>query len=159
MTVSASAAPAPFLDALRAHSTLNLAYVDDAGRPQACAVFYAVSDAGTLLFLTSPSTAHGTFLARSSPAAHVAFTVQADHQTWTTINGVQGRGTARRVPDAAEPAARAAYLGAFPYVAEDARLAGAVGSAALWEVVPGWLRLIDNAQGFGHKEEWRVAGR
>ncbi|NGO81767.1 pyridoxamine 5'-phosphate oxidase [Streptomyces sp. YC504] len=145
--------------ALAAHSTLNLAYVDDAGDPQACAVFYALSDAGTLLFLSSPSTTHGAALAERSPAARVAFTVQADQQTWTTISGVQGRGACRRVAEGGLEGARAAYLRAFPYVAEDPRLARAVGSAALWEVVPDWLRVIDNAKGFGHKEEWEAPGR
>ncbi|MER7171546.1 pyridoxamine 5'-phosphate oxidase [Streptomyces mesophilus] len=151
--------PAPYLQALAGHSTLNLAYVDDRGGPQACAVFYALSDAGTLLFLSSPSTAHGAALVGQSPAARVAFTVQADRQTWTTIRGVQGRGACRRVGEGGLEAARAAYLRAFPYVAEDPRLAKAVGSAALWEVVPDWLRVIDNAKGFGHKEEWEAAGR
>ncbi|WP_199552240.1 pyridoxamine 5'-phosphate oxidase [Streptomyces sp. N35] len=154
-----SCPPAPYLQALAGHSTLNLAYVDDTGGPQVCAVFYALSDAGTLLFLSSPSTAHGTALSAQSPTAHVAFTAQADQQTWTTISGVQGRGACRRVAEGGLEAARAAYLRAFPYVAEDPRLARAVGSAALWEIVPDWLRVIDNAKGFGHKEEWQTPVR
>ncbi|WP_415950143.1 pyridoxamine 5'-phosphate oxidase [Streptomyces sp. KLOTTS4A1] len=147
--------PSAFLEALAEHSTLNLAYIDGDGQPQACAVFYALSDTGSLLFLSSPSTVHGAVLADRSPTAAVAFTAQADRQTWTTIRGVQGRGIGRRVPEEAEAAARGAYLRAFPYVAEDPRLAAAVGSATLWELVPVWLRVIDNGQGFGHKEEWR----
>ncbi len=142
------------LHALADHTTLTLAYVDDAGLPQACAVFYAVTDSGSLLFLTSPSTDHGAALSAQRPGARVAFTAQADQQTWTTITGVQGRGTCRRVPEADLDGARDAYFRAFPYVAEDPRLAKAVGSAAMWEIRPTWLRVIDNSKGFGHKEEW-----
>ena len=31
----------------------------------------------------------------------------------------------------------------------------AVAKVALWEIKPDWMRLIDNRQVFGHKEEWR----
>ncbi|MFI6940349.1 pyridoxamine 5'-phosphate oxidase [Streptomyces sp. NPDC050418] len=147
------ALPGPIVQALSAHTTLSLAYVDD-GTPQACAVFYAPSPSGTLLFLSSPSTVHGAALAAQQPAARVAFTVQRDQQEWTTISGVQGRGFVRRVSEQGEAAAREVYLRAFPYVAEDPRLVKAVDSAAWWELVPGWLRVIDNSRGFGHKEEW-----
>ncbi|MBC9719043.1 pyridoxamine 5'-phosphate oxidase [Streptomyces sp. TRM66268-LWL] len=152
--------PENLVQALAEYSTLTLAYVDSQAQPQACAVFFAVAESGALVFLTAVSTGHGAALEAQQPDAHVAFTAQADQQTWTSITGVQGRGVCRRVGEEGLADARAAYLRAFPYVAEDPRLAKAVASAAMWEITPQWLRVIDNAKGFGHKEEWAapVAG-
>ncbi|WP_042371282.1 pyridoxamine 5'-phosphate oxidase family protein [Streptacidiphilus neutrinimicus] len=144
------------LTALRAHTTLTLAYTDADG-PQACAVLYAVTGEGSLVFVTSPTTRHGRGLAADPRAA---FTVQADGQRWTELTGVQGRGLVRRLPDQSrEPsperaAAWAAYTQSFPFVTADERLGAALAATALWELRPSWLRLIDNARGFGAKTEW-----
>jgi uncharacterized protein YhbP (UPF0306 family) len=140
--------------ALAAHTTLNLAYVDDAGDPQSCAVFYAPTDEGTLVFLTSRSTRHGSTFAFRRPKTKVAFTAQADDQSWTTITGLQGRGVCRPAEGETLANARASYAARFPFVAGEGPLAAALSTADYWEVEPDWLRVIDNAQGFGHKEEW-----
>jgi uncharacterized protein YhbP (UPF0306 family) len=138
--------------ALRAHSTLTLAYADADG-PQACAVLYAVTDSGGLVFVSSPTTRHGRALARDP---RVAFTAQADGQPWTTLTGVQGRGRAVPLPEGSpeRAAAWAAYAERFPFVTHDARLGAALAATALWELRPAWLRLVDNARGFGTKLEW-----
>ena len=140
------------LTALRAHTTLTLAYTDADG-PQACAVLYATTAAGSLVFVTAPTTRHGRALAADPRAA---FTAQADGQQWTELTGVQGRGLVRRLPDAGpeRAAAWAAYAERFPFVTHDERLGAALAATALWELRPGWLRLIDNARGFGLKTEW-----
>lgn len=142
------------LTALHAHTTLTLAYADADG-PQACAVLYAPVGDGALVFVTAPTTRHARGLT-SDPRA--AFTVQADGQRWTELTGVQGRGVVRRLPDRGpeRAAAWAAYTQRFPFVAADERLAAALASTALWELRPSWLRLIDNARGFGTKTEWRA---
>ncbi|WP_037605806.1 pyridoxamine 5'-phosphate oxidase [Streptacidiphilus rugosus] len=161
--------------ALRAHTTLTLAYVDAEG-PQACAVLYAVTRTGSLVFVTSPGTRHGRALAAgrgpgpgaaprvgpgsgpdsASAAARVAFTVQADGQEWTELTGVQGRGEVIGLADGSpeRAAAWAAYTERFPFVTEDDRLGAALAATALWELRPDWLRLVDNRLGFGSKEEW-----
>jgi uncharacterized protein YhbP (UPF0306 family) len=140
------------LTALRAHTTLTLAYADADG-PQACAVLYAVTSAGSLVFVTSPTTRHGRGLAADPRAA---FTAQADGQRWTGLTGVQGRGLVRRLPDEGSERAAAwpAYTERFPFVTADERLGAALAATALWELRPGWLRLIDNARGLGAKTEW-----
>jgi uncharacterized protein YhbP (UPF0306 family) len=144
------------LTALRAHTTLTLAYADADG-PQACAVLYAVTDEGAPVFVTAPTTRHGRALAEDPRAA---FTAQADGQQWTGMTGVQGRGLVRRLPEGSpeRDAAWAAYTERFPFVAHDERLGSALAATALWELRPSWLRLIDNTRGFGFKTEWS-AGR
>ncbi|MFK0266651.1 pyridoxamine 5'-phosphate oxidase [Streptomyces angustmyceticus] len=149
--------------ALAAHTTMTLAYVDEEG-PQACAVLYAtdaqggrVAGAGpALYFVTSATTRHGRALAE--PGARVAFTAQRDGQEWTGLTGLQGRGGCRTLTGAEREAGWRVYLERFPFVATSDRLRDALERTALWELRPDWLRLIDNGQGFGHKEEWS-AGR
>ncbi|MEZ0069083.1 uncharacterized protein YhbP (UPF0306 family) [Streptacidiphilus sp. MAP12-20] len=146
--------------ALRAHTTLTLAYTDAEG-PQACAVLYAVTAESSLVFVTSPTTRHGRALSAGpataeTPETPVAFTVQADGQEWTTLTGVQGRGRVRRLAEGSveRAAGWAAYTERFPFVTQDARLGAALAATALWELRPDWLRLIDNGLEFGWKEEW-----
>ncbi|UNO43929.1 pyridoxamine 5'-phosphate oxidase [Streptomyces sp. MST-110588] len=146
--------------ALAAHTTLTLAYTDEDG-PQACAVLYAPVDGPVpaLVFVTADSTRHGRALAACGPAgARVACTAQKDGQEWTELTGVQGRGVCRRLEGARRAAGWQAYTGRFPFVTADARLGAALERTALWELRLDWLRLIDNGQGFGHKEEWHQRG-
>lgn len=140
-------------DALAACTVLNLAYADEDG-PQACAVFFATAPDGSLVFVSSRSTRHGRALASDPGGVRVAFTVQEDDQDWRTLRGVQGRGICHRLTGTDLDAARTAYAARFPFVADDGRLAGALAASDHWRVRPTWLRLIDNAQGFGHKTEW-----
>ncbi|HEX4246276.1 MAG TPA: pyridoxamine 5'-phosphate oxidase family protein [Pseudonocardia sp.] len=137
--------------ALADYTTVNLAYVDDQGEPQACAVFFALTPDGSLVFVSARSTRHGRALAADD---RVAFTAQAEGQQWTTITGVQGRGICTPLAGAARATAFTTYTERFPFVAADQRLREALARADLWQLRPTWLRLIDNSQGFGHKQEW-----
>lgn len=158
-----SACPETIRRALAAHTTMTLAYTDEDG-PQACAVLYAaaavdggaadgVSRAGPVLyFVTATGTRHGRALAGSGGRA--AFTAQQDGQEWSGLTGLQGRGRCRVLAGAERAAGWQVYLARFPFVAGSERLRGALERTSLWELRPDWLRLIDNGQGFGHKEEW-----
>ncbi|MFB6440699.1 pyridoxamine 5'-phosphate oxidase [Streptomyces sp. NPDC056411] len=169
------ACPEPIRRALAAHTTMTLAYGDEDG-PQACAVLYATGGgpagggdrmAGSggapggsgpdpvLYFVTATTTRHGRALAE--PGARVAFTVQRDGQEWSELTGLQGRGRCRTLSGAERAAGWRAYTGRFPFVGQSDRLRDALERTTLWELRPDWLRLIDNGQGFGHKEEWRRA--
>ncbi|MEY9874313.1 uncharacterized protein YhbP (UPF0306 family) [Streptacidiphilus sp. MAP12-33] len=143
---------AGILAALRAHTTLTLAYTDADGS-QACAVLYAVTGGGSLVFVTAATTRHGRALAGDPRAA---FTAQADGQRWTELTGVQGRGLVHRLPQGGEARQTAwtAYTERFPFVTQDDRLGAALAATDLWELRPSWLRLVDNARGFGTKIEW-----
>lgn len=83
--------PPDILRELTERNTLTLAYVDDDG-PQACAVFYATTETGTLIFAGSRHTRHGRALAARARVP-VAFTAQRDGLAWTDIRGVQGTGS------------------------------------------------------------------
>lgn len=159
-----SPCPEAIRRALAAHTTMTLAYTDEDG-PQACAVLYATgaesgAEAGSgaaasgpvLYFVTAATTRHGRALA--VPGARAAFTAQRDGQEWTGLTGLQGRGDCRILTGADRAAAWRVYLARFPFVAGSERLRGALERTSLWELRPDWLRLIDNGQGFGHKEEW-----
>lgn len=154
-----SACPEAIRRALAAHTTMTLAYTDEDG-PQACAVLYAADAAGggaagagpVLYFVTATTTRHGRALAASG--ARAAFTAQRDGQEWSGLTGLQGRGRCRVLAGAERAAGWQVYLARFPFVAGSERLRGALERTSLWELRPDWLRLIDNGQGFGHKEEW-----
>ncbi|MEV0266721.1 pyridoxamine 5'-phosphate oxidase family protein [Streptomyces sp. NPDC050617] len=147
----------PILRALDGHTTMTLAYIDEDG-PQACAVLYARggdAEAPVLYFVTSTSTRHGRAL--DAPGARAAFTAQRDGQEWTELTGVQGRGGCRRLAGAERADAWRTYTERFPFTVASERLRTAMEATALWELRPDWLRLIDNAQGFGHKREWSAS--
>ncbi|MEW9520715.1 hypothetical protein [Streptomyces tubercidicus] len=105
-----------------------------------------------LYFVTATTTRHGRALAE--PGARVAFTVQRDGQEWSGLTGIQGRGRCRPLTGEERAAGWRVYVERFPFVASSDRLRAALERTTLWELRPDWLRLIDNGQGFGHKEEW-----
>jgi uncharacterized protein YhbP (UPF0306 family) len=143
---------------LQNHNTLSLA---TAGRtePWAASVFYASDDALHLYFVTDPTTHHGQDLTRNS---RVAGTINADCADWTQIRGLQLSGHAAQVSAEDRPAALAIYLDKFPAVArmmddpasDQERLIGErLAATPLYQLRPSWVRLIDNAQRFGFKQE------
>jgi uncharacterized protein YhbP (UPF0306 family) len=144
---------------LAQHNTMTLATVDHAGAPQAAAVFYAADDAFDLFFLSSPHSRHSRALARDP---RVAASIQADNQAWQTIQGLQIEGAARLVDGAAQTAhAMRIYASRFEFLrglldgvdGGPAALRGPLASSRFYVLRPAWIRLIDNTQGFGSKEE------
>ncbi|NOZ71473.1 MAG: pyridoxamine 5'-phosphate oxidase [Chloroflexi bacterium] len=138
---------------LEEHNTLSLATVDSEGVPFACSLFYTFGPDLTLYFLSDPKTAHAQHL---KDGAAVAATIAHDNQEWQTLQGLQLRGVALPCsePDE-EEIARDLYNKRFPFIAKAEVLAGPLGRARYYKIVPTWIRLIDNRRGFGHKEEWR----
>lgn len=145
---------------LAAHNTMTLATVGPDGAPQAAAVFYAADADLNLYFLSSPASRHSQNLAREP---RVAATVQADGQAWQSIQGLQIEGTAHPVEAGRELAhAARVYAARFDFLRGllegadgPAALRGPLASTRFYVLRPAWIRLIDNTQGFGHKEEWR----
>jgi uncharacterized protein YhbP (UPF0306 family) len=152
------------LDLLRRHDTMTLATTGPDGEPQAAAVFYAADDQLNLYFLSDPSSRHGRNLKRDS---RVAATVQADGQPWREIRGLQIEGTARETEGARETARAAGVYGlrfqffrgildnrnAFHEASGSSILRDALASSRFYVLRPDWIRLIDNREGLGHKEE------
>lgn len=133
---------------LAAHSTLTLATLGPDGQPMAASLFYAADEAGVVYWVSAASTRHSRNLAEHPRAA---VTVHAATWQWTEIAGVQLEGTVGVVPAGAPwQAAWALYAAKFPFAAGfEAELA----RSNFYALTPRWARLIDNAQGFGHKDE------
>ncbi len=119
----------------------------------AAAVFY-VNDGCNLLFLSSPSSRHCANLAHS---AQVAVTIQADYADWPGIKGVQMEGSVLELGGDAEQRARRLYGEKFPVVGKLAQapavIVQALAKVRWYRVEPRRLFFIDNALGFGHREE------
>jgi uncharacterized protein len=142
---------APLRLFLENHNALTLAYTDASG-VGACAVWYALQDLNTLVFLSAISTRHGAALRDGGP---VAFTIHKDDQDWRAITGVQGTGHCAPLTSEAAGAAWRAYVTRFPFVsAQFPALETALARTAVFSLRVNWIRLIDNSIKFGHKTEW-----
>ena len=135
------------LDYLRTHHVLTLA-VNDADGPWAAALFYA-SDGFRCCFLSDPRTRHARAVAMNP---RVAATIQDQPEDWTAIRGIQLEGTVRRLTGLARGAALARYVARFHRIAADPRLATAFRRAAMYELTPTRLFLVDNRR-FGQRIE------
>lgn len=144
------------------HNTMTVATVGPWGEPQAAAVFYAADEQLNLFYLSSPTSRHSQNLMHH---ARVAATVHADGQAWQEIRGLQIEGTVQQVEGplmlaqaARTYAARYDFLRGLLGDAADgpAALRGPVAGSRFYVLKPAWMRLIDNSQGFGHKEEWTL---
>jgi len=133
---------------LESVSTLSLATSDAAGAPHAANLNFAVDGRLRPLFVSRPGSAHARNLAADP---RVAATLYAPFATLEQIAGLQIRGTCVRLPPEAFDACWEIFLGRFPYAAALETLARA--EQRFFRIEPEWVRLIDNSQGFGFKQE------
>jgi len=143
------------VDYLKSHNTMTLATcAGDA--PWAATVFFA-SDDLRLYFFSAPESRHCQNLAANG---RVAVTVQEDYQDWRKIKGIQLEGRAELVDGVvAKGKAMAIYAFKYPEVIKlfTDPTSGVFHKAFLkvkfYCVVPEKLFFIDNAQGFGRRQE------
>ncbi|MBI5069621.1 MAG: pyridoxamine 5'-phosphate oxidase family protein [Deltaproteobacteria bacterium] len=136
---------------LEAHHVLTLATAGDDG-PWAAAVFYA-SRGFDLWFLSSPRSRHAQHLAVRPRAAGA---VQDDTGDWRAVRGIQLEGPVKLLRGAEEAEARALYGARFPVAAPGGappEIAAALERVAWYRLAPERLYLVDNAAGFGKREE------
>jgi len=93
--------------------------------------------------MTEPETRHGELIMKNP---QVAGTVNGQPRSVLLIKGVQYRGRIKRLEEATEQIARAAYQKRFPVSRKV--------SAPLWEIVLDEVKMTDNALGFGKKIAW-----
>ena len=143
------------LQYLQAHNTMTLATCAD-NVPWAATVFYA-SDDLSLYFFSAPESRHCENLAANSK---VAVTVQEDYQDWRQIKGVQLEGKVTLVDSVIEKAkALSVYARKYPDVIRlfTDPASGVFYRAFLkvkfYRVSPERVFFIDNAQGFGKRQE------
>ena len=143
------------LDYLRNHNTMTLATcADDA--PWAATVFFA-SDEFKLYFFSAPESRHAQNVAVNS---RVAVTIQEDYRDWRAIKGIQLEGRVILVEGVMEKAkAMAVCAGKYPEIikhfTDPANLLfyKIFMKMKFYCVVPEILFFIDNAQGFGKRQE------
>jgi uncharacterized protein YhbP (UPF0306 family) len=136
---------------LAEQSTLTLATLSPAGEPQAASLFFAAAGDLSLYWTSGSHSRHSLNLDRNPRAA---VTVHAAAWSWTDIRGVQMEGRVERLPAGeAWQAAWQLYLAKFPFVRD---FQAEVSRSNFYRFTPGWVRLIDNSQGFGHKDELRL---
>lgn len=139
------------LEEFFALTTMTLATVDPDGEPHAAAVYFAVDEALHLYYFSETGSQHAldTF---HDPRAAVA--LHADVADWQEIHGLQMRGLVRAVESNREwRAAWQLYLEKFPFVDD---LEEVIAANQLFAFSPIWIRLVDNRQDFGYKQEWEV---
>jgi uncharacterized protein YhbP (UPF0306 family) len=150
-------------EVLARQATVTLATTGADGRPWAATVFFASDAALNLYFVTDPRTRHGRDLVAGG---RVAGAIQPDVHTWDDVLGVQLEGCAVVLEGPARDTALACYLAKFPDVQrlfdaprnDGERLIGErLRRTAFWAVQPSFVRLVDNARGFGWKGELRLA--
>jgi len=116
----------------------------------AAAVFYA-HDSFRFVFLSAGHTRHAQNMAA---APDVAATIQSDYDDWTAIKGIQLEGTVEQLDGARRAAALAIYAARFDFVGRPvATIERALARVNWYELRPRRLYFVDNAQGFGHRDE------
>ena len=156
----------PFLDH---HSTLTLATVSPAGGAAAADLYFASDGSLKLFFLSESESRHAENI-KVNP--QVAATIHAQAWDWREIRGLQLEGACRKVTSPAERAAALAryarkfsFVGSLAQAGVNAFLAKSIARHAVYQIIPSWIRWLDNSETFGHKEEWSwrdggwVAGR
>lgn len=148
---------------LLAHGTATLATAGPDG-PWAAAVFFASDEDLNLYFVTDPGTRHGRYLSMGS---RVAAAIHAEVSGWNEIRGLQLEGVARPVAETGRETALAIYLAKFPDIRrvseaprDDAErgLQRRLAATTLWRLSPTLIRLIDNRERFGWKQELHLPG-
>jgi len=130
-------------------STMTLATSSGGGEPHAAAVYFAADEELRLYFFSDPESQHGQDLVRDQRAAVSCY---PQTQDWQDIRGVQMRGRVKGVQSESEwESGWGVYTAKFPFVRE---LKAIVAQNSLYVFVPDWVRLVDNTQGFGFKQEW-----
>ena len=148
---------AQVLEYLQSHNVMTLSTSGSEG-PWAAGLFYA-SDGFDLYFLSDPKTRHCRNVAENP---RVAATIHEDYKDWRQIKGIQLEGKCHRVESKLEQArAMAVYLKKYPFVREMLlkpqtlvqEMSRRVGSTTWYCVRPSRVLFVDNAKGFGHRDE------
>ena len=140
-------------------TTLTLATTND-DNPWAATVFFVADAKFNLYFVSDHRTRHGRDVEINN---NVAATINPDCRDWNEIKGLQVHGTISVVKGAERARALALYLKKFPQVdqlfrnpqdAQEETIAQRLKSANIYRITPAMIRVIDNARGFGHRDEF-----
>lgn len=145
-----------FLDGI---GTLTLA-TSSSDDPWAATVFFAADSKFNIYFVSDHRTQHGRDMAANQ---RVAATINPEVDNWHDVAGLQVRGTASVVEGVERAKAMALYLKKFPQIdalfarpegEHEETIAARLKAANFYKITPALIRVIDNQQGFGHREEF-----
>ena len=140
-------------------STLTLATSSD-NQPWAATVFFAADKHFNLYFVSDHRTQHGRDMAEN---AQVAATINPDCNNWHDVAGLQVHGTVTIVTGVERAKALALYFKKFPQIdalfqqpegEHEETIATRLKAANFYKLTPTIVRVIDNEQGFGWREEF-----
>lgn len=139
------------LDMLLGLSTMTLATTGPNGEAHAADVYFASDAQLALYFFSAAESQHGSDI-QSEPRA--AATIHAVRDQWEQILGLQMRGNCAEISaPAVWQQAWDVYRAKFPFVSD---LEEVIIVNQLYGFTPKWIRLVDNNQGFGYKQEWQL---
>ncbi len=140
-------------------ATLTLATSSD-NKPWAATVFFAADKNLNLYFVSDHRTRHGCDMTTNE---RVAATVNPEVDNWHDVRGVQIEGRVEVVAGAGRLKALALYLKKFPQIdalyakpkgEHEETIAKRLQAANFYRIQPDLIRVIDNQQGFGYREEF-----
>lgn len=142
---------------LAAHHVLSLATGGPAG-PHAANLFYAC-DSMAVIWVSDPDARHSRAI---SADPHVAATIAPDYTDFALIKGLQIVGRAYKVSKLEEAHHLALLEARYPFLKQLAdaplELRKAYLRISAYRMEPTRITLIDNSQGFGHKETLNLSG-
>ncbi len=144
------------LDQLKDHTVCTLA-TSSAEGVHAASLMYAL-DGYSLLWVSDPKSRHSEHLEQSP---EVTVTIARQYEDFGEIKGLQMTGRARRLRSADQKKAALASLAArYPFLEQfqsgSKALIARFAAIEYYRFDPKFITLIDNAQGFGHKETLRA---
>lgn len=157
MSDEAKARARRFLDEI---STLTLATSSE-NNPWAATVFFVADSKFNLYFVSDHRTQHGRDMAVNE---RVAATINPDCDNWNDVAGLQIRGAVTIVEGVERAKVLALYFKKFPQIdalfakpkdTHEETIAKRLKAANFYKITPGMIRVIDNEQGFGHREEFK----
>jgi len=140
-------------------STLTLATCSE-NKPWAATVFFAADSKFNFYFVSDHRTQHGRDM---NVNENVAATVNPDCDNWNDVAGLQVRGTISIVEGLERAKALAIYFKKFPQIdalfqspkgEHEETIAARLKAANFYKLSAEMLRVIDNAQGFGSRQEF-----
>ncbi len=120
------------------------------GLPHAAPVYFASDECLNLYFFSDPGSLHSRHSAQNPYAAAAIY---PPCHGWRDVRGLQLHGEVHLVESGARwNQAWRLYVAKFPFVKS---LKVIVATNQMYVFVPTWIRLVDNAQGFGYQEEFQ----
>lgn len=134
---------------------MTLATANADGEAHAAPVYFAARQNPALplelYFFSATDSRHAQDLMTNPRAAAAIYPETAG---WEEIRGLQMHGTVSQLAiGEAWEAAWQVYLEKFPFTGD---MKAIIAQNVLYALRPSWVRLVDNRQGFGFKQEWTL---